>query len=140
MRTFCRGLPLVVAIGVLALGCERQSASTPTPEPARTASVPPAASPKPQDGAALYRQFCANCHGLDGKGGGPAAAALPVRPADHTDGAVMGKLSDADVFRVIKDGGQAVGKSPVMPRWGGILTDAQIQALVAHVRNLAKAQ
>ncbi len=32
----------------------------------------------------LYRQFCAVCHGPDGKGNGPAASALKVRATDLT--------------------------------------------------------
>ena len=27
-------------------------------------------------GRALFRQYCSSCHGVDGKGGGPSAAAL----------------------------------------------------------------
>jgi len=32
----------------------------------------------------LFRQFCAVCHGPDGKGNGPAASALKVRATDLT--------------------------------------------------------
>jgi len=35
-------------------------------------------------GPEMYRTFCAPCHGLDGKGNGPAASALKKTPADLT--------------------------------------------------------
>ncbi|MDZ7379145.1 MAG: c-type cytochrome, partial [candidate division KSB1 bacterium] len=45
-------------------------------------------------GETLFRTHCTVCHGLDGRGDGPAAAGLNPRPADltaphvddHTDG------------------------------------------------------
>jgi mono/diheme cytochrome c family protein len=37
------------------------------------------------EGEALYRADCAGCHGINGDGDGPAAAALPQRPSDFTD-------------------------------------------------------
>jgi len=37
-----------------------------------------------KDGRALYNGSCASCHGLDGRGDGPAAAALRPPPADLT--------------------------------------------------------
>ncbi|MGH7001778.1 MAG: CopD family protein, partial [Stellaceae bacterium] len=33
-------------------------------------------------GTAIYAQNCAACHGADGKGDGPAAAGLPIKPAN----------------------------------------------------------
>ena len=33
-----------------------------------------------EDGAALYKQKCATCHGADGKAEGPAAKAMKVPP------------------------------------------------------------
>ena len=89
-------------------------------------------------GKAKYQEVCAACHGATGKGDGPAAAGLPTKPRNHTDGAYMGKLKDQQIFDTIKKGGQAVGKSPLMPPWGGQLTDAQIQDLVAYIRTLAR--
>lgn len=101
-------------------------------------SSAPTGGAAPVQAEALYKQYCASCHGPDGKGNGPAAAALPVKPADHTNAAVMSKISDAELFKAIKEGGQAAGKSPAMAPWGGTLKDEQIRALVAYVRSLAK--
>ena len=36
-------------------------------------------------GKALFQQYCASCHGDDGKGAGPAAVAFKVQPPDLTD-------------------------------------------------------
>ncbi len=87
-------------------------------------------------GKKLYGQFCASCHGQSGKGDGPAAAALNPKPRDHTDKEYMSKLSDEDMFKVIKNGGASVGKSPLMPPWGASLKDDQIKDVVAYIRTL----
>ena len=87
-------------------------------------------------GKALYEQRCAPCHGPDGKANTPTAKALRPPPRDHTDGAYMNGLSDDHLFRVIKDGGPAVGKSPIMPPQFD-LKDDQLQNLAAFVRTLA---
>ena len=38
----------------------------------------------PLDGRELYLRYCAACHGVSGKGDGPAATALRPRPANLT--------------------------------------------------------
>ena len=126
----------LIGLTLLLFGCG--DSGSPPPPTAGSQPAAPATSPAPVQADALYKQYCASCHGPDGKGNGPAAAALPVKPADHTNPVVMGKISDAELFKAIKEGGQAVGKSPAMPPWGGTLKDEQIRALVAHVRSLAK--
>jgi len=98
----------------------------------------PGSKPDATQGAQLYAQYCATCHGPKGEGNGPAAAGLPVKPANHADGAYMNGLSNDHLFQVIKYGGMAVGKSPLMAPWGGTLSDQQIWDLVAYVRSLAK--
>jgi mono/diheme cytochrome c family protein len=40
--------------------------------------------PLPLDGAQIFRNYCAPCHGADGKGQGPVASALKHRPSDLT--------------------------------------------------------
>ena len=89
-----------------------------------------------EQGKKLYGQFCASCHGQSGKGDGPAAAALNPKPRDHTDKDYMSKMSDDDLLKVIKNGGAAVGKSPLMPPWGASLKDGQIHDIIAYVREL----
>ncbi len=66
----------------------------------------------PTKGKASFEQLCASCHGAVGKGDGPAAAALTPKPRDLTDKGYMGGLKDAYLEKLIKGGGQAVGKSP----------------------------
>lgn len=89
-----------------------------------------------EQGKKLYGQFCATCHGQSGKGDGPAAAALNPKPRDHTDKEYMSKLSDEELLKVIKEGGQAIGKSNLMPPWGAALKDDQIKDVIAYVRSL----
>lgn len=38
----------------------------------------------PLEGAALFREYCATCHGVDATGNGPAAGALQKAPPDLT--------------------------------------------------------
>lgn len=87
-------------------------------------------------GAKLYQQRCASCHGADGKGTTPIAQALNPKPQDHTDGAYMNALSDTHLTKVIKEGGSAVGRSPLMPPQADLNAE-QIQQLVMFVRSLA---
>jgi cytochrome c oxidase cbb3-type subunit 3 len=89
-----------------------------------------------EQGKKLYGQFCASCHGQSGKGDGPAAAALNPKPRDHTDKELMGKMSDDEMLKVIKNGGASVGKSPLMPPWGAALKDNQINDVIAYIRTL----
>ncbi|MYA97484.1 MAG: cytochrome c, partial [Nitrospinae bacterium] len=97
----------------------------------------------PQGGAAAagnvkYQQLCASCHGATGKGDGPAAKVLNPKPRNHTDAEYMKTISDEYIAKITKLGGVAVGKSPLMPPWGGVLSDADVQNLVAFMRSLAK--
>jgi mono/diheme cytochrome c family protein len=108
-------------------------------EPTPAARAPAAAAAAdPARGRALYQSYCASCHGPEGDADGPAGQALDPRPARHSDGATMNALSNEHLVRVIRDGGPAVGKSPLMAPWGGTLTDAQIRDVVAFVRSLAQ--
>jgi mono/diheme cytochrome c family protein len=93
-----------------------------------------------QDAAAgeeIYQQYCALCHGPQGKGDGSLSANLDPRPRNHTDGAYMNALTDAHLLKVVGEGGGAAGLSPIMPAWKGILSAQQIQDVIAFVRTLA---
>jgi mono/diheme cytochrome c family protein len=87
-----------------------------------------AGGPRPQDsavqgvsGAYTYRTFCASCHGTDGKGDGPLAENLRVRPPDLT---LLAKRHKGDfpaekLLRIIDGRSPVKGHGgPDMPVWG----------------------
>ncbi|GBD39020.1 hypothetical protein HRbin37_01282 [bacterium HR37] len=88
----------------------------------------------PSKGKEKFEQICASCHGPEGKGDGPAAAALEPKPRDLSDASYVSTLSDEHLFKVIKEGGAAVGKSPLMPAWGNTLSDGDINNVIAFIR------
>ena len=87
-----------------------------------------------QDAKEVYQKNCVACHGAAGKGDGAAAKMLKPPPEDFAK-ALAGK-SDADIAKIIKEGGKAVGKSASMPPYGSKLNDEQIKGLVAFVKGL----
>jgi len=105
--------------------------------PARTAPDAVAGS---TDGKTIYKVRCADCHGISGKGDGPAAGLLRVRPRDFTQARFKlrstesGALpTDADLYASIKSGMH--GSS--MPDWGPFLTDPQVQAVTSYVKSFS---
>jgi cytochrome c oxidase cbb3-type subunit III len=92
------------------------------------------------EGKKLYQTYCTGCHGASGRGDGPAAKTLPVKPADHTDGKKMSQYSNERLVTVISKGGASVGRSSQMPAWGAVLKETQIQEVVAYIRTLTSAQ
>lgn len=89
------------------------------------------------EGKKLYASYCTTCHGDNGKGDGVAAGSLPVKPQDHTNGAVMNRMSDQSLADVISKGGGGTGKSTFMPGWGSSLNERQLKDIVAYIRSLA---
>src|SRR5688572_20335958 len=101
-------------------------------------------------GPDLYRLYCATCHGRDGTGNGPAAAALKVPPPDLTVLAREhnGVFPARDVEVVVR-GGTAINAhgSSEMPVWGPIFyaldpSDARVKArinsLVDHIASIQR--
>ncbi len=77
----------------------------------------------PASGAVFYRAACAQCHGEDGKGGGPVAAHLNTRPSDLTTLARRnnGAFPFLRVGRIV-DGREdiALHGGREMPFWGSM--------------------
>ena len=68
-----------------------------------------------------FLRYCAPCHGRDGKGGGPVAAALKTPPADLTEISMRNRgVFPADRVRRFVTNGDAVPAhgSSDMPVWG----------------------
>src|SRR5262245_4227849 len=94
-------LRLLAALGLLLTGCPREPAV-------------------PRHAAARYAQYCAACHGVGGKGDGPAAGALSPPPSDLT----AADLGLAELMKVI-DGRRTVRAhgTAAMPVWGEVFED-----------------
>ncbi|OGQ04627.1 MAG: hypothetical protein A2W38_05530 [Deltaproteobacteria bacterium RBG_19FT_COMBO_58_16] len=84
-----------------------------------------------------YGFYCAQCHGLAGKGDGPNATKnQPVEPRDHTSAYEMSKLTDQEIIDSITGGGAAVSKSTLMPPFGKTLTTEEIADLRDYLRKM----
>lgn len=87
-------------------------------------------------GKHLFGQYCATCHGDEGKGDGQNASNLSPAPPDLT---TSKNVRDAAyVRRVIAQGSAAVGRSALSPPLGRSLTAQQIEYLVAYCRALSR--
>lgn len=91
-------------------------------------------------GAGLYARWCAGCHGASGKGDGPNATRLPVRPTAHADAAVMSRRPDDTIYDAIAGGGAIMNRSHRMPAFGATLTDDEIRTLVRYIRTVCGCQ
>ncbi len=84
-------------------------------------------TPLAEDGAAMYRTYCASCHGVEGRGNGPVAASLRHQPPDITllsqrNGAVF---PEARIRRIV-DGREVESHGTRdMPVWGDVFKTAR---------------
>jgi mono/diheme cytochrome c family protein len=95
-------------------------------------------------GPALYKAYCASCHGADAKGDGPMAKSLNVKPPDLTRIAARngGKFPLMRIERTISGEEQPPrghGTSE-MPVWGPIFSHVERDQDLGRVRidNLAR--
>src|SRR5688572_6608752 len=93
-------------------------------------------------GEATYDQWCAGCHGAEGKGDGPAAGTMLPRPRDFTTALYQirttpsGALpTDEDILAVIDHGMPGTA----MPGWSENLSADERGDLVAYLKTLSPA-
>jgi len=92
--------------------------------PTNSKLILPLERTSPTDGKQMYTNYCAPCHGVDGRGNGPAAKALKNQPADLTGLAKAnhGKYPDTHIVSVVQFGTEVTAHgSMLMPVWGPIL-------------------
>lgn len=92
-------------------------------------------------GEAIYKkQGCAQCHGMQGKGDGYLLPMLKEQPdmRDWTRAEAMEGVTDEFMIEITEKGGEGVGKSEIMLKYGKKLTRKQIIDVVAYIRSLQK--
>ena len=100
-----------------------------------TAFAAAALSASAADAKATYEKECAKCHGADGKGDTKMGKKLGAK--DYTDAKVQAELKEDAAVKAIKEGlKDKEGKVVMKPLEGA--SDADIEALVAHVRTFKK--
>jgi hypothetical protein len=90
-------------------------------------------------GKEVSEKYCTVCHDPEST---PERVSnfdnlAPPAPHQFTDGNTLNQMSDADLIRIIADGGPALGKSRQTPAYRGTLTMAEIKAVVAYLRVVA---
>ena len=93
----------------------------------------PKENPAMVAGAAIYRDQCSACHGLDGKGVAKLFPSIADSPMVKSD-------DPTTSIRIVLRGARSVGTqseptAPGMPSYGRQLDDAQIAAVLTYMRN-----
>ena len=91
-----------------------------------------------EKGKEVFKKYCAACHGDEGKGDGPASGALEPKPRNLADSSYTSKLTDEYLTEIMKNGGAAVGKSPLMVGFGPAASEENIKALIAFIRAIGE--
>ncbi len=88
-----------------------------------------------EKGKGLYegKGACANCHGLTGRGDGPAVAELDPSPRNFHHRGFRRHRTEGEIFWATKHG--VPGTS--MIGFGALLTDEEIWAVIRYLRNFA---
>ncbi|MGH7424496.1 MAG: c-type cytochrome [Candidatus Methylomirabilales bacterium] len=91
-------------------------------------------------GQALYVEYCSQCHGGRGEGWGwgEKIPPPPVPIPDLSNAEHMGQLPDQYLFEIIKEGGEAVGKTRFMPAAERVMSDEGIWDVIAYLRSLSR--
>jgi putative copper export protein/mono/diheme cytochrome c family protein len=84
-------------------------------------------------GADVFAVNCTGCHGAEGRGDGPLASQLPLRPADLTAAHLWGH-SDGELFWWVSNGWHASDGTQVMPAFAKLLPDTDRWSAIDFIR------
>lgn len=103
-----------------------------------TAPAVSAQAAAPDAGTALYLSACATCHGVDGRGAPRERTGLDLSLPDFSDCAFATVEPDQDWLAIAHDGGPARAFDRRMPAFGHALTNADLQAIIGHLRGFCR--
>ncbi len=140
-----KALTIAAVIFVLPLWAAAQDAPKVTHSSAKQSAA--------ASGKAMFEQHCTPCHGVSGKGNGPAASAMRVQPADLTklSAKYNGTFPDMEVAEALRAGptpsdNSLAHGSETMPVWGSVFrslsggdnaqAELRIHNLVEYIRSI----
>lgn len=140
-------LIFVCLLAISAFGCKARKPGGPV-DPLRQAydsepdwSDPQRIIPLNYDqgqGKRIFYAQCVWCHADSTPAGPSNRSNLNPMPALMNDGTVLNKQSDEYLQNIITLGGSAVSRSAMMPPYGQVLTQHEIQQLIAYTRAIAQ--
>lgn len=91
-------------------------------------------------GKEIFAARCAVCHGQSGKGDGPGASSLPVKPADLSSPPMVAEMPASYWFWRVSEGGLVEpfkAQGSTMPAWKGELSPRERWAVIAYAHTLS---
>lgn len=91
-------------------------------------------------GRKLFMQYCASCHGTDGRGNGPVSLSLRATPTDLTKLTLSNGEFPAERLQAVIAGTDALTSHGTreMPVWGGTLRKTEIASLVKYLASIQR--
>jgi len=94
---------------------------------------------RPVDGVSIFRNYCGACHGLDGRGNGPASKALKQEVPDLTrlsqrNNGAFPAIHVRNIITFGTDDLLPAHGSKNMPIWGPIFHEIEFDHDLGHVR------
>lgn len=87
----------------------------------------------------VWQERCVTCHGNDGSGNGPGAAALAVKPRSFKDPTWQSSVDNERIKKVMVEGGAAVGLDAAMAPNPDLKDKPAVQdELVKKIRKMAQ--
>jgi mono/diheme cytochrome c family protein len=89
------------------------------------------------NGKAIFegKGTCFTCHGMEGKGDGPAAVGFDPSPRNFTNPAFQAVKTDGELMYVLKNGSPGTA---MMPMVGSVINEEEGWLVLLYLRSLSK--
>jgi high-affinity iron transporter len=113
-RFLMRPQPLLLALALFSIQLSGQAEETPLP------------------GKSLFATHCQTCHGVEGRGDGPAGKVLDPPPRDLTMRPYKQGCGPGAIVQTLRSG----VSGSAMPSFQGVLNEQEMQELAKYVRSI----